>query len=107
MGTLRWINNYVKLFPIPYMSDTCQQALVSLVDAILVVKERDHKADTSALESQIDQLVYKLYGLTEDEIAIVEGRDKPAAEPQAKKQRRAKRPVATETLADEDDEVLE
>jgi hypothetical protein len=27
------------------------------------------------LESQIDQLVYQLYGLTEDEIRIVEGKD--------------------------------
>jgi len=30
-------------------------------------------ADTSALESQIDQLVYQLYGLTSEEIKIVEG----------------------------------
>lgn len=29
-------------------------------------------ADTSALEHQIDMLVYKLYGLTEEEIKIVE-----------------------------------
>jgi hypothetical protein len=31
-------------------------------------------ADTSALEREIDEMVYKLYGLTEDEIAIVEGK---------------------------------
>lgn len=31
-------------------------------------------ADTSALEKQIDQMVYELYGLTDDEIAIVEGK---------------------------------
>jgi len=31
-------------------------------------------ADTSALERQIDQMVYKLYDLTPEEIAIVEGR---------------------------------
>jgi len=30
--------------------------------------------DTSALERQIDKMVYKLYGLTEEEIAIVEGK---------------------------------
>jgi adenine-specific DNA-methyltransferase len=30
------------------------------------------KADTTALESEIDQLVYQLYGLTEEEIKIVE-----------------------------------
>jgi hypothetical protein len=30
-------------------------------------------ADTSALEREIDQQVYTLYGLTPEEIAIVEG----------------------------------
>ncbi len=33
-------------------------------------------SDTSALEREIDQMVYKLYGLTDEEIAIVEGGDK-------------------------------
>lgn len=31
-------------------------------------------ADTSALEREIDEMVYKLYGLTSGEIAIVEGK---------------------------------
>lgn len=31
-------------------------------------------ADTAALEGEIDRLVYELYGLTEDEIAMVEGK---------------------------------
>ena len=31
-------------------------------------------ADTSALEKQIDHLVYVLYNLTPEEIAIVEGK---------------------------------
>ena len=30
-------------------------------------------ADTAALERQIDQMVYKLYNLTPEEVAIVEG----------------------------------
>jgi len=30
-------------------------------------------ADTSALESEIDRIVYHLYGLTDEEIKIVEG----------------------------------
>lgn len=30
-------------------------------------------ADTSALEREIDQMMYELYGLTEEEIKIVEG----------------------------------
>lgn len=31
------------------------------------------EANVSALEAEIDQLVYKLYNLTESEIAIVKG----------------------------------
>jgi hypothetical protein len=31
-------------------------------------------ADTQDLEKQIDQLVYKLYDLTDEEIQIVEGK---------------------------------
>jgi hypothetical protein len=32
-------------------------------------------ADTSALGGEIDQIVYKLYWLTEEEITIIEGRE--------------------------------
>jgi hypothetical protein len=34
------------------------------------------KRTTTATDNQIDALVYELYGLTEDEIAIVEDRAK-------------------------------
>ena len=37
------------------------------------IKETELTADTSALEAEIDRLVYELYGLTEEEIRIVEG----------------------------------
>ena len=43
------------------------------VDKILDPKHTDPNADTSDLENEIDKLVYDLYNLTEDEIAIVEG----------------------------------
>ena len=36
-------------------------------------KQADPSADTSALESEIDRLVYELYGLSEEEVRIVEG----------------------------------
>ncbi|MFM6205596.1 hypothetical protein, partial [Planktothrix sp.] len=44
-----------------------------LVDQILTAKKSNPNADTTILEQQIDQLVYELYGLTEEEIKIVEG----------------------------------
>jgi hypothetical protein len=47
--------------------------VVTLVDRILAAKQRESEADTSVLERKIDQLVYALYGLTPEEIQIVEG----------------------------------
>ena len=41
-------------------------------DRILAAKQRAD-ADMSALEREIDRLVYALYGLTPEEIQIVEG----------------------------------
>ena len=50
---------------------TCTE-LNKLVYRILAAKQRDAEADVSALEREIDELVYALYGLTPEEIQIVE-----------------------------------
>jgi hypothetical protein len=47
-------------------------ALVSLAQRIQSAKCASPQADTSALEREIDERVYRLYGLTADEIKIVE-----------------------------------
>ncbi|KUG26975.1 putative type iis restriction/modification enzyme [hydrocarbon metagenome] len=73
MGTTRWINIYVREFPIPVVSYEKQKPIIAVVDQILMSKKENPEADTSALEREIDELVYKLYGLTEEEIRIVEG----------------------------------
>lgn len=49
-----------------------QKPLIELVDKILDLKKKDSKADTSEYENKIDEMVYNLYGLTPDEIDIVE-----------------------------------
>jgi hypothetical protein len=49
------------------------ESLITLVNQVLEIKEADPTADVSALERQIDTLVYELYGLTAEEVAIVEG----------------------------------
>jgi len=51
------------------------QPFITLVDQILAAKKKDPNADTSALERQIDKMVYELYGLTPEEIEIMEGRN--------------------------------
>ncbi len=43
-----------------------------LVERILAAKERDAGADMSAWERETDPLVYALYGLTPEEIQLVE-----------------------------------
>ena len=72
MGTSRWINNYVKEFPIPEAACEQHALIIEFVDQILDAKHTDPDAKVSDLEKRIDQIVYLLYGLTDDEIAIVE-----------------------------------
>ncbi len=64
--------------PIKSIVKDRQESFISLADKILAAKQRDPESDTTALEHQIDQLVYQLYELTPEEIAVVEGsiRDK-------------------------------
>ena len=59
---------------IPQPNAEQEQAITALVDLILAAKQRDPAADTRALEAEIDRLVSALYGLTPEEIAIVEGK---------------------------------
>jgi adenine-specific DNA-methyltransferase len=60
------------LLEIPIIKPEEEQPFISLVDQILAAKQKDPNANTSALEKQIDEMVYALYDLTPDEIAIVE-----------------------------------
>ena len=41
---------------------------------LFAAKKADSSADTTEWEKQIDHKVYELYGLTPEEVAIVEGK---------------------------------
>ena len=43
--------------------------------AIIPADKELYQRQIEATDAEIDALVYELYGLTEEEIAIVEGRD--------------------------------
>ena len=43
-------------------------------DALTRAKGANLQADMSNWEEEIDQLVYQLYGLTDDEVNVVEGK---------------------------------
>ena len=72
MGVVRWKKFTVEHIPIPRISVSEQQPFVKLLDHILRAKATNSAADTNALEADIDRLVYQLYGLTSEEIAVVE-----------------------------------
>jgi len=70
-------NNHVNIYeleqlPIPTATPLQQQPIIALVDKILAAKKANPQADTSAWERKIDELVYELYGLTPEEIAVIE-----------------------------------
>ena len=58
--------------PIKRIPPDAQKPFIKLVDRILASKQRDAGADVSELERQIDGLVYALYGLTPEEIKLIE-----------------------------------
>jgi hypothetical protein len=67
---------YLDLFPIPAITVETQNTIKQiefLVEQIIVIKNGNKKSNTENLEKEIDQLVYQLYGLTEEEIKIIEG----------------------------------
>jgi adenine-specific DNA-methyltransferase len=69
--------------PIKEISSEQQKPFIHLADQILAITKDDDylqntqkQAKVKALEAEIDQLVYKLYDLTPEEIKIVEGENK-------------------------------
>lgn len=67
--------NILKSIPIK-ISENYIVPIEKIVSQILTLKKQKKDADVKHLESQIDQLVYKLYDLTPEEIKIVENSTK-------------------------------
>jgi hypothetical protein len=73
----RLSNQYVEVMPISPITSSNKpivQQIELLVDKILAAKKENKNADTSEWEREIDQLVYKLYDLNEEEIRIIENK---------------------------------
>ena len=72
MGVAEWTIVTVERIPIPKISPTEQRPFIRLVGHVLTAKAANPKANTTKQEAEIDRLVYKLYGLTTEEITAVE-----------------------------------
>jgi hypothetical protein len=69
--------NQLEILPIINFDEISEDAIYSLsgkVTQILNFKKENKDTDTTNLEKEIDQMVYELYGLTDEEIRIVEGK---------------------------------
>lgn len=58
--------------PIPYGLFNSEK-LIEKVDEILLLRKTEPTCNTNLIENEIDSIICKLYGLTEEEIRIVEG----------------------------------
>ena len=74
---LKWIASFVLL--------TCNDGkvkknkkfinkIINNVNEILKIKNKNSNADILEIEGEIDKIVYWLYGLSEEEIKIIEGK---------------------------------
>jgi len=57
---------------IPEINHSIREQLLQKANQIIAVKQNDFLTDTSTLEKQLDKMVYDLYGLTPEEIEIIE-----------------------------------
>jgi len=71
----RYKKAFLENLPIPAITSANKgivDKIVDLVDRIILLKNQDINNDISNLEREINELVYKLYDLTQDEIKIIE-----------------------------------
>ncbi len=71
---IRYKKTFIKKLPIPQITPQNKhlaEQIENLVDQILQRKKQDKRADTKHLEAQIDELVFELYGLSEDERRVI------------------------------------
>jgi len=69
---MRFFSSYLGQVPIPKASPAKRAAVESLVRKLVMAGGQGPQAEV--WERELNDLVYELYGLTEEEIAIVEGR---------------------------------
>lgn len=72
---------YLNNFPLPSLSPEQQKSFIEIVDEILALtnssdylSNAEKQVKVKDYEKQIDQLVYRLYDLTPEEIIVVEGK---------------------------------
>ena len=80
---IKWFGDFFDNIPMPNIPESKQKPFIEIVDTILPISQSDDylqssqkQTEVKALEAEIDQLVYQLYGLTPEEIEVVENSNK-------------------------------
>ena len=70
---------YIEKIPIPKIDNTNKKLvdkIINNVNEILKIKNKNSNADISEIEGEIDKIVYWLYGLSKEEVGIIENSNK-------------------------------
>lgn len=62
----------IENLPLVEINKADQSKLSNIVNQILSLKKQNRDIDTKNLETQVDNIVYSLFGLTEEEIKVIE-----------------------------------
>lgn len=74
-GYVRYDIPYLKQLPIPIINSNNKKIsnrIISLASRVIKAKEKNSNANTNKFENEIDNFVYELYDLTEEERKIIE-----------------------------------
>ncbi|MCK5416317.1 Eco57I restriction-modification methylase domain-containing protein, partial [Candidatus Parcubacteria bacterium] len=78
MGTNRWKKYKIEQIPIKELSEKDQKPFRNIIEQLLTITSatkydsKNPPIEQKELEKEIDEMVYELYGLTEEEISIIE-----------------------------------
>jgi adenine-specific DNA-methyltransferase len=74
-GTRELRKVFFEKIPVKQILKEEELPLSQLLNQIITIKKSNPNTSTSVLESEIDRIIYGLYGLTEEEVRIVEGKE--------------------------------
>jgi adenine-specific DNA-methyltransferase len=72
MEVTRWFKEYVSKLPIPPASGADKTKLATLAEQCAAATAIDDQDTLAAREAEINQIVYRLFDLTDEEIALIE-----------------------------------
>jgi len=79
MATIQWKKFALEKIPVVKLTKREQMPFIKIVNKILRItgsddyfENQEKRLQVKSYEKQIDQMIYKLYGLTPEEIKIVE-----------------------------------